>query len=135
MTDHMTKALSELAKDIIDDGIVDAEEVIKIKERVYADGVVDREEADFLFEINDAVSGAANDPGWKELFVQALTDHVLQDEVSPGELDEDEAKYLIEKIEGDGKIDDVELALLENILSKADKVTDGFRAFVSSAKK
>ena len=32
---------------------------------LYADGVIDREEADFLFSINDVVSGNKNSPAWK----------------------------------------------------------------------
>jgi TPP-dependent pyruvate/acetoin dehydrogenase alpha subunit len=88
----MTKPLGEFAKEILEDGIIDAEEVKKIRERIYADNVIDKEEADFLFELNDAVSGKENDPSWKDLFVEALSDYVLKDEVSPGEVDDDEAK-------------------------------------------
>jgi hypothetical protein len=72
MADHMTIPLSEFAKDILEDGIIDAGEVKKIRERIYADNVIDKEEADFLFELNDAVSGKENDPSWKDLFVQKL---------------------------------------------------------------
>lgn len=122
MSDHMTKPLAELAKDIIADGIVDADEVTKMKERLYADGVIDREEAEFLFNINDAVSGKANDPGWKKLFVEALTSHVLEDEESPGEIDEDEANWLVQKIQADGQVDDCEKALLLSIKQKAKKI-------------
>ena len=135
MTDYMNASLEELAKDIIEDGIVDADEVKGIRERVYADGVIDREEADFLFAINDAVSGHDNDPGWKELFVKALTDHVLEDEVSPGEVDDDETAYLISKIEADGQVDDVELALLVNIIAVAKETTEKLQQFVLDSMK
>jgi len=130
MTDYMNAPLGELAKDIIDDGIVDADEVKGIRERLYADGVIDREEADFLFEINDAVSGNANDPGWESLFVEALTKHVLDDEVSPGEVDDDETAYLVSKIQADGKVDDIELALLVNIVATAKGTTGTFQQFL-----
>ena len=122
MKNHMTKPLNELADDIIEDGIVDADEVIKMRERLYADGIIDREEAEFLFRINDSVSGNKNDPSWNELFVEAITGHLLEDEVSPGEVDEDEAKWLLEKIQADGKIDEIELALLKNLKVKARKL-------------
>ena len=36
-----------------------------------------------------------------------------------GEVDEDEAKYLYDQIKGDGQIDDIEKALLENIKAKS----------------
>lgn len=130
MSEHMTKPLDELAADVLADGVIDADEVGRIRERIYADGVIDREEADFLFKLNDGASGAANDPGWEALFVEAISDHVLKDETSPGEIDDDEAAYLIEKIKADAKVDDVELALITNITANATKCSDSFNAFV-----
>ncbi len=135
MSEHMTQPLSDLANAIIADGIVDAEEVKKIRERICADGVIDREEADFLFELNDAVSGHDNDPSWQELFVEAITSHVLEDEISPDVLDEDEAEYLISKIQADGKVDAAELALIVNIVSKAESAPESFDKFLLSALK
>jgi len=130
MRDYMKTPLKKLAKEIVADGIVDAAEVAGLKRRLYADGVVDREEADFLFAINDAVSGNANSPRWKDFFVTALTDHVLNDEASPGVLDNQEAAYLIRKIKGDGQVDAVELALLVNITAKAKATPQKFQKFV-----
>ncbi len=135
MSNHMSMPLNEFAANIIEDGIIDAGEVKKIKERIYADGVIDREEADFLFSLSDATSGAKNDPSWQKLFVEALTDHVLKDEISPGILDEDEASYIRSKVESDGKIDDNELLLLVSVVSNAKSVPDDFNAFVLSALK
>lgn len=135
MSDYMTMPLTDFAAEIIADGIVDADEVKKIRERIFADNIIDREEADFLFSINDAVSGANNDPSWKELFVQALTDHVLKDEKSPDVLDDFEASYLIEKIQGDKKVDANELALLVNLAASAKSTPESFQKFVLSSLK
>ncbi|MCF8070694.1 MAG: hypothetical protein K9L30_19095 [Desulfobacterales bacterium] len=130
MDDYMTKTLDSFAADILEDGVIDAEEVKQIKKRLYADGVINNEEADFLFKLNDGVSGAENDPSWKDLFVEALTDFVTKDETSPGVVDADEAAYLIEKIKGDGKVDDIELALLVNITANAQECHESFNEFV-----
>ena len=111
--------LDELKKDLLSDGIIDVEEVETMKHKIYEDGKVDREEANFLFELNDAVTGKDNAPEWKELFIDAITAYVLEDEMSPDVIDEDEADYLYEQINGDGQIDDTERALLENIKAKA----------------
>lgn len=111
--------LDELKKDLLSDGIIDVEEVETIKHVIYEDGKIDREEANFLFELNDAVTGKDNAPEWKELFIDAITAYVLEDEMSPDVIDEDEADYLYEQINGDGQIDDTERALLENIKAKA----------------
>lgn len=111
--------LDQLKKELLADGIIDSEEVKTIKSVIYEDGVIDKDEADFLFELNDAVSGKDNAPEWKDLFVNAITAFVLEDEVSPNEIDSDEADYLYNQIKGDGQVDDIERALLENIKAKA----------------
>jgi uncharacterized membrane protein YebE (DUF533 family) len=133
MSEHMDQKLSELAAAIVEDGIVDAAEVAKMRERLYADGIIDRDEADFLFAVNDGTSGAANDPSWQALFVEALSDYVLEDEISPGVLDEDEANYLIGKIKADKVVDKNELALLVNITANAQSASESFNAFVLSS--
>ena len=113
------KTLEELKKDLLADGIIDADEVKELEKVLYEDGVIDKEEADFLFELNNAVSGKNNSPEWKTFFVKAITSFVLDDEQSNGEVDDDEAKYLYDQINGDGQIDDIEKALLENIKAKS----------------
>jgi hypothetical protein len=52
--------------------------------------------AEIVFDINDAVSGADNDPGWTELFVKAIATFVASTHASPPRVvpsieDEDEA--------------------------------------------
>lgn len=111
--------LNELKADLLADGIIDADEVAKLKEVLYEDGVIDKEEANFLFEINDAVTGKDNDPAWETFFIQAIADFLLKDEVSPGEIDADEAAWLVEKIGADGQVDGTEKALLEKLQKEA----------------
>ena len=111
--------LEQLKKELLADGIIDSEEVKTIKAVIYEDGKIDKDEADFLFELNDAVSGKENAPEWKDLFIDAITAFVLEDEVSPNEIDSDEAEYLYNQMKGDGQVDDTERALLENIKAKA----------------
>ncbi len=113
------KTIEELKKDLLADGIIDAAEVKELEEVLYEDGVIDKDEADFLFELNNAVSGKENAPEWKDFFVKAITSFVLDDEQSNGDVDDDEAKYLYDQIKGDGQIDDIEKALLENIKAKS----------------
>ena len=111
--------LEQLKKDLLADGIIDAEEVKTIKEVIYEDGKIDKDEADFLFELNDAVSGKENAPEWKSLFIDAITSFMLDDEVSPNEIDDEEANYLYNQIKGDGQVDETERALLENLKAKS----------------
>ena len=111
--------LQEFKAELLADGVIDAEEVAKLKEVLYADGIIDKEEADFLFELNDAVTGKANDASWEAFFIQAIADFLLKDEVSPGEIDENEAAWLVEKIGADGQVDGTEKALLEKLKAEA----------------
>lgn len=111
--------LHDLKKELLEDGILDAEEVTKLKEFLYADGVIDKEEVNFLFELNDAVTGKVNDPSWERLFVKVISDFLLKDETSPGVIDENEAAWLLERIGADGKVDGTEKALLENLKKEA----------------
>jgi uncharacterized tellurite resistance protein B-like protein len=122
--------LNELKKSILADGVIDEQEVKQLREVLYADGVIDKGEAEFLFELNNAVSGKENHPSWATLFIEAITSFLLEDEASPGEVDEDEAKWLIEKIQGDGKLDEIEVSLLKNIKDKAIKMPQSLINFM-----
>ena len=113
------KTLEALKAELLADGIIDAEEVVKLKEVLYDDGVIDKEEAEFLFDLNDAVTNMANDASWEAFFIQAIADFLLKDEVSPNEIDKEEAEWLLEKIGDDGKVDGTEKALLEKLKAEA----------------
>jgi hypothetical protein len=113
------KTLEQLKNELLADGLIDAAEVKELQANLYADGLISKEEAEFLFELNNAVSGNQNDPSWSDLFVEALSNYLLEDENSPGEIDEDEADWLYEKIKSDGVIDATERNLLLNLKNKA----------------
>jgi hypothetical protein len=125
------KSLEQLKNELLADGIIDAAEVKELKEILYADGVIDTDEADFLFEINDAVSGKENDPSWETLFIDAISSYLLEDENSPGEIDEEEATWLYEKIKGDGQIDGTEKDLLLNLKSKVKSFPSNLESLLS----
>lgn len=99
---------------------------------MFADGQIDQEEADFLFELNNAVSGNENDESWNQLFVEAIAGYLLNDESSPNEIDEAEASWLLEKLQGDGQIDKTEQALLKQIATQATAMPESLRAFIQS---
>lgn len=113
------KTLEQLKRELLDDGIIDSAEVKELKAILYADGIIDTEEAELLFELNNAVSGNQNDPSWSDLFVEAISSYLLEDENSSGELDEAEARWLYERMKGDGVIDETERKLLLYLKKKA----------------
>lgn len=63
-------------------GVVDEAEVDLLRRIVFASGgdgalVVSQEEAEMLWRIKDSTLGAANAPGWRKLFVQAVGNHLM----------------------------------------------------------
>lgn len=124
------KTLEQLKKEILADGVIDAQEVKEIEAVIFDDGKIDQEEADFMFELNDAVSGNKNDKSWETLFVKAISSFVLDDNDSNGEIDEDEATYLVNQIQGDGEIDAVEKALLAHLKSTLGQLPKSLEALL-----
>lgn len=110
-------SLGALQKLVLADGRIDKEEVRQIRTKIYADGVIDQDEAEFLFALNDATSD--NDPAWKSLFINAVASYVLDDRNSPGVVDAEEAQWLVDKIKADGEVDENEAALIKLIRRQA----------------
>ena len=113
------KTLQELKAEFLADGIMDANEVIELEKVLFADGKIDLEEANILFDINNVVSGKNNDMAWNTLFIKAISSYLLDDKDTPGFIDESETEWLYNKIKGDGQIDTLERELLLNLKSKA----------------
>lgn len=113
------KTLQEYKAELLADGIIDANEVKELEQLLFTDGKIDSEEADFLFELNDAVSGKDNDCSVLKLFIRAIVSYLLEDKLSPGEIDDEEADWLYNKIKGDGQIDILERELLLQLKSQA----------------
>ncbi|MDR1960034.1 MAG: TerB family tellurite resistance protein [Planctomycetaceae bacterium] len=129
MTDFQTVPIADVVRSILADGVIDEAEVSELRKRLYADSKIDKEEAEALFEINDAVKGKANSAAWTTLFTDAVSDFLLRDETSPGVVDEEEAAWLIKKLEGDGEIDANEKALLQALKQKAESLPDSLNRF------
>ena len=103
--------LDDVKRSILADGIIDEMEVEQLRQILFADARIDQEEADLLFELNDAVSGKKNHPSWIKLFVSGITSYLLED----GTIDAEETEWLVAKLQGDGKIDEAEKALLDSL--------------------
>ena len=105
----------DLARDIAANGI-DAQEVRRLREEVFADGIVNREEAALLFHLNE-LADRGNEPDWDEFFVEALTDFFVWKQEPRQYLSEADADFLAHAVLKDGRIDNAtEFALLLNVL-------------------
>jgi hypothetical protein len=115
----MSQKYAELKKSLLADGVIDAAEVASLRAQLFADGVIDREEADLMFDLNDATQCSKNHPSFQALFVDAISAYLLEDEKTPGVVDDDEAAWLLSHIEKDGEYDSNEKALVQNLKAKA----------------
>ena len=127
MVDYMNAPISEIIKAVLEDGVIDEAEVEQLQKRLYADAKIDKEEAEALFTINDAIKGKNNAASWNKFFAGAICDFLLKDETTPGVVDADEAAWLIEKLEGDGEIDDNEKFLLKSLKENAKELHANLR--------
>ena len=124
-------SLNALKKSILADGKIDAKEVAEIKKVINEDGKIDLAEANFLFALNDGCSGSDNHSSWTTLFVDAICSFLLDDENSPGEVDKKEATWLLKKIQGDGKLDEIEKKLLKKLSKSAKAIPENLKSFIS----
>src|SRR5262249_14961766 len=84
----------------------------------YENGCISIEEAETLFELNDACP--VQDAGWAECFIDMLTDYLVNQAKPEGYLTADNADWLIARIAKEGRVKTkTELGLLVNVLEKA----------------
>ena len=125
------KNLEQLKKELLADGVIDAAEVKELEIVLFADGKIDADEAEFLFDLNNAVSGKENHGSWETLFIKAISSYLLEDETSAGEIDESEAEWLYNRIKGDGQIDSIEKNLLVSLKKKSNNFPANLASLLS----
>jgi uncharacterized membrane protein YqhA len=69
--------------------------------------------------LKDAFLNKHNHPAWEPFFIDSITDFLLNDEDSPGEIDDKEAQWLRAKIQHDGKLGRIDKILLTNLKKKS----------------
>jgi hypothetical protein len=104
--------------DILARGAVTEADVLQLRRSFYADGIIDRAEAESMFAIHRGVKTHA--AGWGDCFVEMLTDHIVQQAKPEGYLTIENAGWLASHIAPNGQIESRdELELLINVLDKA----------------
>jgi hypothetical protein len=93
-------------------------DVARFRRAFYQDGAIDLDEAETLFAINDACP--VQDAAWSGLFIEAVTDFIVNRQTPEGYVTHDNATWLIARISQDGRIDSkTELELLAAVIDKA----------------
>jgi hypothetical protein len=86
--------LQGLKKTIFADGRIDEADIVRRRKTIFDTDGITKEKADFLFELKNPISRKRMTDELKSLFVEAITAFLLEDEESPGKIDDNEAKWL-----------------------------------------
>jgi hypothetical protein len=125
----MTLHFRALAAQTAEDGAISADEILALRRAAWPDGRIDPEEAEAIFILNDQT--AAPTAEWSDFFIEALVEFTVNGTQPRGHVSEDNARWLIERVEHDGKVGSLtELELLVRVLEKALSAPDALRVFV-----
>lgn len=92
--------------------------IAEIRARVYRDGVVDPEEVETLFQLDE--QSDRHDLEWTQLFCEALTDYLVFQQSPEGYISQSNAEWLVARISRDGMVkSDTELELLIRAMERA----------------
>ena len=123
---------ADLAARILAGGEITADDVLILRQGVFADGAVDKDEVDLIFYLND--QDVDKGIAWKEFFVDALTDYFVWKQQPRGVLSDADGALLIDRITRDGEIEhDHEFALIVNLIFKAREVPEDVVLFALEA--
>jgi hypothetical protein len=115
-------------------GRIEAQHVLQLRQTIYGDGRVSREDAELLFSLDTACK--TKDPAFAALYVEALTDYFVWQTEPKGYVTPELGLYLIGKVTADGRIDtQTELELVLNIVHWSRECPDELVALVLDAVK
>ena len=125
----MTTRFTEVARRAAEDGQVTVEELLEMRREGWGDGIITREEAEAIFTVNNVLTGTHEE--WVDFFVEAITEYVLNGTEPKRQCDDQEAKWLIDQVQHDGKVESMaELELLVRVIERAENVPDALKDFV-----
>ena len=110
--------MSDVLTDVMKSKKITASQVLDLRRSLYNDGVAEAGEVDRLFTMDEAATDC--DPSWTELFVEAVTDYIVEQVEPQGHISEENANWLIDRISRDGTVKTAsELEILVKVLEKA----------------
>lgn len=125
----MTLHFRALAEQAAKDSAISVEEILELRRAAWPDGRIDPEEAEAIFLLNDQIAEPTRE--WSDFFVEALVEFVVNGTEPKGYVSDENARWLIERVSHDGKVESLtELELLVRLLEKALSAPDDLRLFV-----
>ncbi len=111
---------SEILASVQSSKTVSAEDALAARRAVYGDdGAISPAELEVLFRIDEAAT--STDPAWRQLFVEAGTDFLVNQQSPAGYIDVANADWLVGRIASDGVVKTpTELEMLVKILETAE---------------
>jgi hypothetical protein len=122
-------SLREIEERIIANGRVDGHELRLLHELLYADGKIDRQEADFLVVVHKRVQYRTH--AFEHLFSNAIKDHVLAD----GRIGAEETAWLRQMLFHDEQIEDEERQFLHRLKGEVQQASPEFEALFQECMK
>lgn len=125
----MSVHFANIARQAAADRAIRADEILQLRQSGWADGRISREEAEAVFAAQHAIDDPSTE--WSDFFVEALSNYVLNGTEPRGYASEDEAHWLIEQVEKDGKVCSMtEFELLGQVIEKGQNVPETLKSYV-----
>jgi hypothetical protein len=123
--------VSSTLEAFIERGRIEPRDVLAMRQSVFADGVICKDEAVGLFAVHTNCHAKCRE--WDEFFVEAVSDFIVGHVEPVGYVSEKQAKWLISAVSrGRHVASRAELELLVAVLEKAKRSPDVLSAFVLS---
>jgi len=120
--------LIQIGDDIIARGEVTSADILALRQAIFGDVVVTREEAEVLFRIDEGTERRVAE--WRMLFLEALTDWLIRQQEPQGYITDAQADWLIARIEADKRArDGTEIELVVRVLEQAETAPAALAAF------
>jgi hypothetical protein len=113
--------LQKLKATILADGVIEDHEVKIIRQGLYADGKIDKDEVEFLVALRNEAQRVC--PAFEEFFFEAVKQHVLTD----GFIDAEEADWLRRLLYADDQIGERERKFVWELRQEAERVSPEFQ--------
>ncbi len=124
----MSMYFRDLAAQAADDGTISPEEILILRRASWADGKIDADEAEAIFEVNHRVREHSAE--WADFVVEALIDFIVNGDEPKGYVDEAKADWLMAHIDRDGRLESMaELELLVKLFERATGVPERLRTY------
>lgn len=120
---------AQIARQAAAGGAITAEEILALRRAGWADGAMAADEVEAVFLLNDALAEPTAE--WSDFFVEAIGEFVLNGTDPKGYVSEDNAAWLIARIDRDGTLQGMtELELLVRVLERGTSAPERLKAYV-----